>query len=402
MITRAGWTTVVGAGLLAAAGATLGLLSLHVLAATAVLLVVAAVVQVRVRRPEITVRRMVRPARVHVGTTARVELEISSSPHRATSVLTLVDPIGDRTSARLRLAPMPPRVSTRAAYRLPTRRRGEVPIGPLAIEWSDALGLARRFRPVADHVRLVVLPQVEVISPLPRLTGSDPLSSQRGRPGSGPSGDEFHSLRPYVVGDDLRRVHWPMSARRDELVIRVDEEPHQARLTVVLDQAEGRADTEIFERMVSAAASIASAHWQAGDLVRLLCTDGRSTGWVTGQAAFDGLLELLAVTERVPALLLPADLTSLLSHIGGGSDSVAVVVGDLSDAELLALPGRGFRGAATALTVVRFRNGQAPTPGRMAGTTVIDVDPERPFSRAWSAVVTADHRRRPAPRSGVR
>lgn len=402
MITRAGWTTVGGAGLLAAAGATLGLPALHVLAATAVLLVVGAMIQVRAHRPELTVRRTVRPAKVHVGTTARVELEISSSPRRASSVLTLVDPIGDRTSARLRLAPLGPGVSTRAAYRLPTRRRGEVPIGPLAIEWSDALGLARRFRPIADHVRLVVLPQVETIPPLPRLTGSDPLSSQRGRPGSGPSGDEFHSLRPYVVGDDLRRVHWPMSARRDELVIRVDEEPHQARLTVVLDQAQERADKEDFERIVSAAASIATAHWQAGDLVRLLCTDGRGTGWITGQAAFDGLLELLAVTHRIPARELPADLTSLLSHIGGGSDTVAVVTGDLSDPELLALPGRGLRGAATALTVVRFRHESAPTPVRMAGTTVIDVSPDQPFARTWSAVVTANHRRRPAPRSAVR
>ncbi len=394
MITRAGWTTLIGAGLLAAAGVALGLSSLYVLAATAILLVVAAVVQVRTRRPELAVRRMVRPAQVHVGATARVELEISGPRHRASPVLTLVDPIGDRTGARLRLAPLAPGVSTRAAYRLPTRRRGEVPIGPLAIEWSDALGLARRSRSVAERVRLVVLPRVDPIPPLPRVTGSDPLSSQRGRPGSGPSGDEFHSLRPYVVGDDLRRVHWAMSARRDELVIRVDEEPHQARLTLILDQARERSDSEAFERMVSAAASIATAHWHAGDLVRLLCTDGRSTGWITGQAAFDGLLELLAVTERLPTDDLAADLAALLAHIGDGSDTVAVVTGDLPDGDLAGLPGRRARGAATALTVVRFRRRDAaPVAGRLAGMTVIDVGSERPFTGTWSTAVARGGRR---------
>ena len=51
----------------------------------------------------------------------------------------------------------------------------------------------------------------------------------------GRSGDEFYSLRPYVVGDDLRRVHWPSTARRDELIVRQDERHWQGRTTVLLD-----------------------------------------------------------------------------------------------------------------------------------------------------------------------
>jgi len=401
VITRAGWATLAGAAALAAAGRVLGLVELHVLAGSGALAVAAAAVRTAVVDPGITIRRMVRPPRVHVGTPARVELEVTADGPRATPVLTLDDPIGDRVGARLRLAPLPAGTATRAAYRLPTRRRGEVSVGPLAVEVTDPLGLARRTRLAADRVRLVVLPHIDPVPPLPRPAGSEPLSGHEGRPGAGRSGDEFHALRAYVVGDDLRRVHWPMSARTDDLVVRVDDEPHQGRLTVVLDVHRDRSGAECFERMVSAAASIAAAHWQAGDMVRLLTTDGRDTGWVAGQASFDGLLEALAVTAHGPA----SDLADVLAHLGDGSDSVAAVVGDVPGASVPALPGRARgrgRGRPGALTVVRFPAGAAaggapPAGGRRtAGVSVIDVPPDRSFASAWGEAVAGGRRRWPA------
>jgi len=45
-------------------------------------------------------------------------------------------------------------------------------------------------------------------------------------------GDDFYALRPYVVGDDMRKVHWPSTARRDELMVRQDELPWQGRVTI--------------------------------------------------------------------------------------------------------------------------------------------------------------------------
>ena len=48
-------------------------------------------------------------------------------------------------------------------------------------------------------------------------------------------GEDFFTLREYQQGDDLRRVHWPSSAKRDELMIRQLEMPWQSRALVVLD-----------------------------------------------------------------------------------------------------------------------------------------------------------------------
>jgi uncharacterized protein (DUF58 family) len=91
-------------------------------------------------------------------------------------------------------------------------------------------------------------------------------------------GDEFHSLRPYVIGDDLRRVHWPSTARRDELTVRQDERHQQGRTTVLLDVRRAVHTDESFERAVSAAASLLVAAVRRGDEVRLVATDRTDSG----------------------------------------------------------------------------------------------------------------------------
>ena len=72
--------------------------------------------------------------------------------------------------------------------------------------------------------------------------------------------EDLVTLRPYVVGDDLRRVHWPSTAHADELQVRRDEERWQGHLTVLLDaQRRCARAPRRFERAVSAAAGIIHA-----------------------------------------------------------------------------------------------------------------------------------------------
>ncbi len=57
-----------------------------------------------------------------------------------------------------------------------------------------------------------------------------------GRRSSG-RGDEFSGTRPYVVGDDLRLVHWKSTARRGEFVVREWERTTQDQTLVIWDGA---------------------------------------------------------------------------------------------------------------------------------------------------------------------
>ena len=55
----------------------------------------------------------------------------------------------------------------------------------------------------------------------------------RPRPGGGPGED--YDLREYRVGDPLRSVHWKLSSKKDELVVRETLEPQQAAILVTYD-----------------------------------------------------------------------------------------------------------------------------------------------------------------------
>ena len=90
-------------------------------------------------------------------------------------------------------------------------------------------------------------------------SGHDPQATARHPNALGRAGDDFYALRPYQVGDDLRRVHWPATAHNDELMIRQHELPWQERTTVLLDVRATAHVRESFELAVSAAASILNA-----------------------------------------------------------------------------------------------------------------------------------------------
>src|SRR5205085_5689741 len=111
----------------------------------------------------------------------------------------------------------------------------------------------------------------------------------------GLTGEDFYALRAYQQGDDLRRVHWPSTARRDEIMIRQNEVPWQGRATIVLDiRARLHTDGSL-EAAVSAAASVITACWQHGSVVRLVTTDGVDSGFGSGTGHLEVILARLAV-----------------------------------------------------------------------------------------------------------
>jgi uncharacterized protein (DUF58 family) len=299
VLTRSGWLLAAGSAVAAVAGWLFGTLELSVLAAVGATLVAVALAWVRRPLPEVVGHRRPRPARPTVGRPASIELAIQARDGRALPVLTVVDPVAGTVGARVVIGPTTGPAPQEIAYRLPTTRRGRVEVGPLSVERVDPLALARRRVEVAPRLAVTVLPHATDPDALPAGDGrDDPLDGASQRALAAVASDDLATLRPYVVGDDLRRVHWPSSAHADTLLVRRDEERWQGQTTVLVDCREGSLTAEEFEAAVSGAAGLVHALADAGDRVRLVTTGGLDSTMVDARRSEGVLFEELALVTQ--------------------------------------------------------------------------------------------------------
>jgi uncharacterized protein (DUF58 family) len=306
MPTRAGWGVLAGGFVLLVAGRVIGGLEFSVPGAAAVLAVVGAVVLRRFRPSRIAISKQLTPPRVPAGDPARVDIEIANRSTLRSPLLRLHDAVTGTRGVHLSIASLPGQGSAQGAYRLPTTRRGVLELGPTRIDDVDPLGLARRSHFLDSTVRLIVHPLIEAI-PVRRVpSGDDPLLGEELRQSLGLSDEEFDGLRPYAPGDDLRRIHWPSSARQGELQVRQFRPPRHGRLTVAIDTRPPGDSADALDITTSVAASITASVLAAGDATRVETTDGRSTPLVHGNAQLDHILEFLALLEHGSSTIHPA------------------------------------------------------------------------------------------------
>lgn len=335
MLTRTGWGAAGAGAALLVAGRVTAIVELTVLGGALLALVGLALLVVRLVRLRAVVAREVHPVKVHAGSPTRVELRVTNRGRRRSPVVRLRDPVAGTRGATVDLAPLAPGTTARAAYRLPTHRRGMVAVGPLTLELADPFGLTRVARTAAPRVELTVLPHVVEVAPVAKGGQQDPHSGAEHPNGLTRQGEDFYGLRPYVLGDDLRRVHWPSTARHDDLMVRQDEIPWQGRVTVLLDVRKTAMAPDALEHAVSFAASLVLASWKHRDTIRLLHTGGRDSGAAASHPHVDAILEELAVVEATATGSLRASLDRLARAQSGGA--LVVVLGRTVATEVEAL-----------------------------------------------------------------
>jgi uncharacterized protein (DUF58 family) len=387
MLTRQGWLCLWGGITLLVIARLLGIGELYVFGAVVLGLVAVAILYVRLSRLDLQVDRVVHPARVHAGQSSRVEVRVRNLRRTNTPVLHLRDPVSGTAGAELLVSPLDQGAASVASYRLPTDRRGLIHVGPLQVVIADPFGLAQAGTQAAPRVEVTVLPRIDEVRPVPFTTGNDPLAGVLHPHALGRTGDDFYALRPYAVGDDLRRIHWPSTARHDELLVRQQEQPWQGRTTVLLDVRRAGHEADSFETAVSAAASVVSANGARRDLVRLVTTDGADSGFGSGSTHLQALLEHLAVVETTGTASLRLML-DLIQRDGQGA--LVVVVGNTAEDELATVA--RLRQRFGRVTLVRVEAGPA-RPGRAtsrpAGASVVRVTAETPFPAGWNRAMAA-------------
>lgn len=274
-----------------ALGRAIGVTELLMMATACAVVFLIALLAMVIQRGNVRVVRSIEPSFVSVGEEAIVTLSAVNLSNRSSGDLILVEQAGD-VSRSLPLESIPGGVAAETRYRCHPQRRGRMRIGPALIRRSDIFGLMRRDRQDPRIDELLVLPRVHRIAPPYRVASRASSQDRSARVSS--SGDaEFHALRDYVEGDDLRHVHWASSARFGTLVVRQHEYFEPTAVTLLLDQRP-TSDENDAEFGVETCASIASA--ALDDSQRLIII-----GTATPARRFTG-------DERLPMLSHLADV----------------------------------------------------------------------------------------------
>jgi uncharacterized protein (DUF58 family) len=173
------------------------------------------------------------------------------------------------------------------------QRWGRYPI-PARVEVSARGGLLTGTATV-DVAEVIVFPLTPPQStPIPQTELLDRLGAHLTRH-IGP-GVEYADIRPYVPGDQLRAVNWPVSARRRRLHVTRRLTDRAADVVVLIDtyrQPAGPA-TEATERVVRGAAQVVQTALRHGDRAGIVALGGNHPRWLgadIGQRQFYRVLD---------------------------------------------------------------------------------------------------------------
>ncbi|GAB3863589.1 hypothetical protein GCM10029963_72540 [Micromonospora andamanensis] len=381
-ITARGIGLLVAAVLLLAAGFRFGYPELTLLGAAAGTALAVALVAAA-RRPRLLVSRQADPDRVARGEPAAMTLTVRNAGRVGAASMLATDRCGDRVVPvpvlRLRAG-----ADTTVSYPVPTSRRGVVPVGPLRVTRRDPLGLVVLARSYGDVVRVWVHPRVHPLRAVPTGAGR----SLDGRIDAVPHGSiTFDSLREYVVGDELRRVHWRTSARVGELMVRENVDTSLPRIVVLLDnRSVAHPDrvggvAESFESACEAAASVVTAAVHEDlPVVLLFVTADDASVESTGTGPSGPLDRLAAVTLTNEGTLEAAAARLRRDRLG---DTLVVLTGPGATGDLGHVG--ALRGAYPSVVVGIFGAAE-PTPPGAAGLVVVDAADGAAFAAEWDGV----------------
>lgn len=347
------------------------------------------------RRFSLSARRDVVPPTVPPGTPVGVTLGVTNTGRGRSPLLVAEEGVpyalGDRP--RLLVSRLSPGEQCRVGYQVRSHVRGRHRLGPLTARVADPFGLATRDVVVDGTSSLLVLPRTVALQGLPAMragAGGEEEGSHRVML----HGESSVGVREYRDGDDLRRIHWPSTARTGTMMVRQEEQPGRRRALVLLDNQAashvGSGGAGSLEWSVSAAASVA-VHLLAHDWETLLATAGPTGAPLAPLISTDDALAALAVvttTSGTDAAGL-VDAAEEVAAAGGGA--LVGVLGPMSEDTVSRL-GRAGHGVAFVVDPTVFEHG-GDRPSRTAaaltrlGWRAVDVLPGARVADVWSGLV---------------
>jgi uncharacterized protein (DUF58 family) len=338
------------------------------------------VLYVRQAAPNVTVARQISPQQVQDGDRALVTVElVSARPLSHAHITDRIEGLGTADFVADEVSPRDPLIGR---YEVLCRPRGVYRVGPTDVRVRDPFGLAESGGRSGRVDRLVVFPATEPLRGLPVVRGQDPNVATARTHFSQTGGEDFFTMREYHQGDDLRRVHWPTSAKRDQLMIRQLEMPWQSRALLLLDiNGDCYPTPETFEHAVRGAAS-AVHHLFASGFSPTLWSGRADPTTVSSGDTYALVMEELATVMPSPGLDLRHAVARLRQRTAGGG-ALVLITGSPSDAHLALYQAIGRDFVRTIVLAVTDEGNEALARFRQAGVVTVVAPRGASWATAW-------------------
>lgn len=375
-LTEWGWAALGAALALMVLWGVLGDAELLALAFLLVASVFVAWLTVRRRTPNASVSRRLHPALVSEGDTVAVEL-VATADSKPLRYVIIEDEVRQLGSARFRVPALTPGVLFSGVYDVTCHTRGVYEVGPAVVSTTDPFGFVKSGEPMGQVDRLVVYPRVEQLTGLPMLRGVDSSLQATRAETVARGGDDFFSLREYQTGDDLRRVHWPSTARKDRLMIRQFEAPWEPRALVVVDpRSSSYATPEAFETAIRGAASAVHLFFEAGLGANFWAGGDLS---VIDENPYEAAMRALALLQPIRRFDFGAAAGRV--RVKGSGGTLVIVTGS-PDAHVGTVTTHLTHHAGAVVLLCASPHPVPASFGR-SGATIVTVGPGDPWAPAW-------------------
>ena len=225
-------------------------------------------------------------------------------------------------------------------YSTSSPRRGAYKFGPVDLQVSRRDGWWRRQVRLQHPHEVAVFPNVVAIKRM-QLTLRRGLRVMAGLRRARPPGAStaFAGLRDYVRGDDIRRVSWTATARRDHPVVVEVEAERGQQVMIAIDcgrlMTAPAGELEKLDHAINAALMLAWVAQAYGDRVGLMTFDDRVTSFIKPER---GSAQLRRITEELYAVkpeYVEPDFGHAFTHLSLrlGRRSMVVILTDLQDPE---------------------------------------------------------------------
>jgi uncharacterized protein (DUF58 family) len=183
----------------------------------------------------VSVKRRTRSLRASVGDTFEEHFELANESRIAKLWIELANESNMPGAHGSRLMTMVGRKQKRTHIaRTWLFRRGGYRLGPTRLVSGDPFGLFRTERIFPAEHSLVVLPMIyqisSFLSPPGMLPGGHVIRRK-----SLDITPHASGVREYVPGDPIKRIHWPTTARRGQLVVKEFEQDPHAEIWLFMD-----------------------------------------------------------------------------------------------------------------------------------------------------------------------